>query len=138
MNELPHSLRRRQAGSDRSFGLVFAVLFAILGGAPMFRGGPPRLWLLAVAASLLAVSLLVPIVLGPLNALWRRIGALLQKVMTPVIMAVLYFAILCPIALIARFSGRDALRLKWQPQAETYWIRREPPGPEGDSMKNQF
>ena len=138
MNELPCSLRRKQGGSDRSFGLVFAALFAIFGTIPLLRGEPPRWWLLALAAALLGLATIMPALLAPLHVLWRRVGAVLHKIMTPVIMAVLYFAVLCPIALVARLAGRDALRLRREAQSQTYWIKREPPGPEGSSMKNQF
>ena len=138
MNELPESPRSTRGGTDRSFGFVLAALFAIVGIVPLLRGELPRTWPLVVAMLLLGVSLVAPSLLAPLYRLWRRVGAILQKVMTPIIMGLLYFVVLCPIAVLARLLGRDVLRLKWQPQATTYWVERQPPGPDGASMKNQF
>ena len=138
MSEMPQPIHRKRGGSDRSFGLVFAGLFALLGTVPLLRGEAARVPLLVVAGAFLILSFAAPHLLKPLHRLWLHVGAMLQKIMTPLIMAVLYFALLSPIALVSRLAGRDALRLKWQPAADTYWIKREPPGPDGASMKNQF
>ena len=125
-------------GSDRGFGIVFAVVFTAIGLFPLILGEPPRGWSLAVAGAFLAVSLVKPAWLAPLNTLWFRFGLLLQRVVHPIVLAVIYFAVVTPTGLIMRALGKDPLRLRFDPDATSYWIPRDPPGPEPESMKNQF
>lgn len=125
-------------GSDRTFGIVFTVVFALIGLWPLISGGGPRLWALIVAGAFLAVALIYPKILGPLNLVWFRFGMLLHRVVSPVILGLMFFVSVTPIALIMRALGKDPLRLKFDPDAETYWLTREPPGPSPDSLKNQF
>ena len=125
-------------GSDRGFGIVFAVVFTAIGLFPLIRGEPPRGWSLAVAGAFLAVTLVKPAWLAPLNTLWFRFGLLLQRVVHPIVLAVIYFAVVTPTGLIMRALGKDPLRLRFDPDATSYWIPRDPPGPEPESMKNQF
>ena len=125
-------------GSDRGFGIFFAVVFAAFGLYPLLGGGPPRGWLLALAAALLAVALLRARWLAPANRVWFRLGLLLHRIASPVVMAVIYFAVVTPTGLIMRALGKDPLHLARDPEAESYWIRRDPPGPERGSMTNQF
>ena len=80
----------------------------------------------------------LPRALAPANRAWHRLGLLLHRVMTPVVMSVIFFATVTPMAVFMRLFGKDPLRLKREPEASSYWIPREPPGPEPDSMKNQF
>jgi len=134
-------LSRREeisAGSDRSFGLVFAAVFAILAVYPLFKGGTLHLIHLGVAASFLFFALAAPRLLGPLNRLWFRFGMLLHKVVNPLVMAVIFFGVITPIAAIVRVRGKDPLHRRFDPQADSYWTPREPPGPEGASMRRQF
>jgi hypothetical protein len=125
-------------GSERNFGLVFAAIFAIVALWPLVHGEKPHLWFLPVAAIFLAAASLVPRALAPLNRLWFRIGLLLGKVVTPLVMAVLWFAVLTPAGFVMRRFGRDPLRLKTVPTAKTYWVERSPPGPMPGSLKDQF
>lgn len=125
-------------GSERSFGLVFTAVFALIGAWPLLGGAEPRIWALGAATAFLAVSLAMPRMLRPLNLLWFKFGLLLHKVVSPLIMGLLFFVTVTPIALIMRAAGKDPLRLKRDPGAESYWIPRRPPGPDGGSMKNQF
>jgi cytochrome c oxidase subunit IV len=135
-----------KTGSDRNFGYVFAVVFALIGVWPALAfAWPPRFdpsalrwWALVIAALFLATALIRPALLHPLNRLWHRFGLLLSKVVTPVVMGLLFIVTVVPTALILRLRGRDLLRLKFDPQAKSYWIIREPPGPPGDTMKNQY
>ncbi|MBI2240889.1 MAG: hypothetical protein HYU59_08820 [Magnetospirillum gryphiswaldense] len=125
-------------GSERSFGLVFAVFFTLVGLWPLKSGGDIRLWALAAAVAFLVAALAVPKWLNPLNLLWFKFGLLLHKIMTPLIMGLLFFVTVTPIGVLMRATGKDPMRLKRDPAATSYWIKRDPPGPAPDSMKNQF
>lgn len=135
-----------KTGSDRSFGCVFAVVFAVIGLWPALGfGWPPhfdpavvRWWAVVVAVLFLATALVRPALLHPLNRLWHLFGLLLSKIVTPVVMGILFVLTVLPVAIIMRLRGRDLLRLKFDRQAKSYWILRDPPGPPGDTMKNQY
>ena len=140
-----HELYRRRhdikGSSDRAFGVVFAVFFTIVGLWPLTAGlgATDRLnwWGFGVAAVVLAAALACPAVLGPANRLWFRFGQLLHRVVSPLVMAVLFFVVLTPFAVVMRLAGRDPMRRVFDSEAASYWIAREP-GPTPDSMKNQF
>lgn len=127
-----------QMGSERSFGIVFAVVFAIIGLFPLTGGGEIRLWAMGAATAFLVVALVQPRMLRPLNILWFKFGMLLHHVVTPVVMGLLFFGTVTPIGLLMRAAGKDPMRLKRDPQATSYWIDRAPPGPAPETMKNQF
>ena len=129
---------RSGAGSDRSFGLVFAAVFFVVGLWPLLRGEAPRGWALAIAAAFLLASAFRPVLLAPLNRLWTRFGLLLHKIVSPVIMGFLFYGTVTPIGLLLRVLGKDPLRLKIDKAAASYWIERVPPGPSPESIKNQF
>ncbi len=125
-------------GSDRAFGLVFAVVFAVIALYPLLAGNPPRLWSLVIAAAFAAVALLRAGLLAPLNRLWTRFGLLLHRIVSPLVLGFMYFAVLTPTGLLLRLFGKDLLALKHDPAAQSYWILRTPPGPAPDSLKQQF
>ena len=127
-----------EGGSDRGFGIVFAFVFAAVGLFPLLDGGPPRGWALGVAGTFLAVAFVRPALLAPLNRVWFKFGLLLQRVVNPLVMAVIYFGVATPTSLVMRALGKDPLRLEYDPDAQSYWIHRDPPGPARESMKNQF
>ena len=127
-----------KSSSNRTFGLVFFVVFAIVSVWPVLFGNPLRWWTAPVAAGFLAVALIVPGWLAPLNRLWTKLGLLMHKVVNPLIMGLLFFVAITPMALALRLLGKDLLRLKRDPQAASYWIERTPPGPSADSMRRQF
>ena len=126
-------------GSDRAFGLAFAFVGAMAGGAlPLIAGGEPRLWLLGIAAALLAVALARPGLLALPNRGWHRVRLLLSRIVNPLLMAVLFYGVVTPTGLAMRALGRDPLRLRRDPEAASYWIRRDPPGPDPESMAKQY
>lgn len=125
-------------GSERGFGLLFAAVFAAVGLYPAFAGAAPRVWALAAAGAMLAVALAKPEWLAPANRIWHRVGAAMHRVASPVVMAAIFFVVVTPTGLAMRALGKDPLRLRRDPDADSYWIRRDPPGPERESMKNQF
>jgi hypothetical protein len=135
------SLRRPddvKLGSDRQFGLVFAGVFAIIGLLPLLGDTPVRWWALGVAAVFLAISFVHAGLLRPLNRVWFRFGMALHAVVSPIVMGLMYYIAVAPVGLIMRALGKDVLKLRFDPQAASYWIERSPPGPAPGSMKNQF
>jgi len=127
-----------RGATDRSFGLVFTAFFFMIGLLPLTSGGAIRLWAILLAALFGALALAFPRALIIPNRLWFRFGMLLQKITHPLIMAIIFYGVVSPMALILRAVGKDLLRMRWEPEVKTYWIERVPPGPAPDSMKNQF
>ncbi|MBT4770034.1 MAG: hypothetical protein HOO00_05855 [Rhodospirillaceae bacterium] len=129
---------KAEGPSDRSFGLVFTAVFALIGLWPLLNGGTARIWALAVSVIFLVVSFARPAILAPLNRLWMRFGELLHKIVNPIVMGLMFFCAVTPTGLIMRAMGKDLLHLKKDPAAKSYWIERQPPGPAPESMKHQF
>jgi len=123
-------------GSERSFGLVFAAVFAILAAWPLIHGAGPRWWAIVVALGFAVAGFLAPAVLRPLNILWFRFGLLLGRIVGPVVMALIFFVAVTPTALIFKLLGKDPLRLKADECAKTYWIERDETL--HGSMRDQF
>jgi len=124
--------------SDRSFGIVFAAFFALVGVAPVVRGHSARVWALGLCAVFLSVALVRPRVLHPLNRLWTALGLILHAVVNPIVLGLLFFATITPMGIVTRWLGKDSLRLRRDPEDLTYWIERRPPGPAPETMPNQF
>ncbi len=138
---LHEDLRRQgdvKRGSDRSFGLTFAVVFAIIALLPLRHHLPVRWWALGIAVAFAIAALVAPHLLAPLNKLWAKVGDLLHKITTPIIMGLLFFGALTPVAALMRLRGKDSLRLKRDTTAASYWIERKPPGPPPDSLNQAF
>jgi hypothetical protein len=125
-------------GSNRSFGLVFTVVFILAGLAPLRHGGELRLWAVGLAGAFLVAALLAPKLLRPLNLIWFKFGLLLHTVVNPLVMGLLFFLTVTPVALLMRLSGKDPLRLKRDAAADSYWITRPPSEPASVTMKRQF
>ena len=124
--------------SDRSFGFVFAAVFALIGCWPLLRLGLPRWWALALAVAFALLALARPQLLHPLNLAWLALGRLLHRVISPLIMGMIFFLCVTPIAWIMRFRGKDVLSLARRRDLSTYWITREPQPPASETMKRQF
>lgn len=127
-----------KASSDRFFGLTFFVVFLIIALLPLLWQGPVRPIALGIALAFLAVSLIAPAWLAPLNRLWLKFGALLHRITSPIILGIMFFGVITPVGWFMRLAGKDLLRMKFDREAPSYWIRREPPGPEKTSLKRQF
>lgn len=125
-------------GSDRNFGLTFAVVLGVVGLWPLVHGRALRLWALIPAVLFLLAAFAFPRVLTPLKMAWMRLGLLLHKVTTPLIMGLIFYGAVAPTGMIMRAMGKDPLRLKRDPAASSYWIVRDPPGPPPGSIRNQF
>ena len=117
--------------SDRKFGWTFAALFFLVGAFA-------HPWMMAVGAVLAVVTLTRAHWLTPLKVAWMRFGELLNKIVSPVVMGVIFFVVFTPVALFMRLTGRDALARRYEPALPSYWKRRDPPGPAEDSFKNLF
>jgi len=117
--------------SDRKFGWTFAILFLLFGA---FN----HPWMMAVGAALAIVTLTRAQWLAPLKHAWMRLGDLLNRVVSPVVMGVIFFAVFTPVGIVMRLAGRDALARRYEPDSPSYWKRRDPPGPAEDSFKNLF
>lgn len=135
-NEPVVSHKKVVMGSNRSFGLVFAVFFALVALLPVVHGAPLRWWALGVALVFAAAAFFAPSLLRPLNWVWFKIGLALHHLVNPVIMAVMFYGAILPMALLLRALGKDLLRLKREPESASYWIPRETPAP--GSMSKQF
>jgi hypothetical protein len=124
--------------SNRSFGLVFGIVFTVIAIWPVFGDGDIRLWALVAAGAILCVALLVPDILSGPNRLWTLFGKLLNKVFGGVVMAMIFYIAVTPIAVFLRLSGKKVLDLEFEPEIESYWVERNPSGPAPDTMINQF
>lgn len=134
------SFSREEAGkpSERSFGIVFAVMLALIGLWPAIRLAQPRYLVLLAAGALLLIALLAPQWLKYPNQLWHRFGLVLHKIVSPLVLGLIFFTTVVPTAWWMRLRGRDPLRLQRDDRASTYWITRTPPGPDAKSMTAQF
>lgn len=129
----------RDPPSIRGFGITFAVVFAIVGFFPVaVRFDAPYWWALAVATFFLGAAYLAPQLLKPLNLLWFKFGMLLHGVVNPLVLGLLFLVVITPAALVMRLLGKRPIPRHFDREAESYWIAREPSGPEPDMMKNQF
>jgi len=117
--------------SDRKFGWTFAALFFLVGALS-------HPWMMAVGAVLAIVTLTRAHWLAPIKHRWMKFGELLNKIVSPVVMAVIFFVVFTPVAFVMRLAGRDSLARRYEPASPSYWKRRDPPGPAEDSFKNLF
>ena len=122
-------------GSERGFGIVFAIVFALIGLYPLWNGDPVRLWALIIALAFLALALIAPRTLALPNRLWFRLGMALGAIVAPIVMFVVYAIAVVPVGLVMRLLGKDLLRQRLDQNAKSYWINRERPV---GSMKDQF
>jgi hypothetical protein len=137
-HEFPAREETVKLPSERSFGLVFAGFFLLLGVLSLWRAGNSwQLWW-PLAALFALAAYAAPRLLAPLNRLWAAFGRLLHAIVSPVILAILFYACITPIGVLMRLAGRDPLRRKFEPAAKSYWIAREPPGPTPETFRHQF
>ena len=122
-------------GSNRSFGIVFFIVFVLIATYPLLNQEEIRIWSLIISFLFLFLGLLNSKILTPLNKLWFRFGLFLGKIISPIIMGVIFFLVVTPIGLLMRFFGKDVLNLKLNKKKSSYWIEKV--GPKS-KMKNQF
>ena len=120
--------------SNKSFGIVFCIVFALVAAWPIMHGGHLRIWPVPISFIFLVLGLLNSKLLSPLNLAWVKFGELLGRIIAPIVMAIIYFVIITPIGLFMRLIGKDLLNTKFS-KDNSYWIKRQKNiGP----MKRQF
>ncbi|NIO41290.1 MAG: hypothetical protein GTO41_14600 [Burkholderiales bacterium] len=138
MNERSSPASLPTLPSNQNFGWIFTGIFALIGAySAWIERTSLAVTLFALSGLFAALTLLAPRALTPLNRLWFKFGLLLGRIVSPLVLAVLFFLVITPVALLTRLFGRDELRLKRRDKS-TYWISREPPGPDRQSFKNQY
>ena len=120
--------------SNRSFGIVFFVVFILVALYPLIYSGEIRIWSLVLSLIFLILGLLNSKILTPLNKIWFKFGIILGKIISPIIMGVIFFLVVTPIGLLMRLLGKDLLNLKFR-DIQSYWIEKT--GPKS-KMKDQF
>ena len=122
-------------GSERNFGIVFSVVFLFFSFYPNFSYEKVRLWSLVVSVLFFLISIFQPSILKSLNFLWFKFGILLGRIISPIIMALVFVFAIIPTGIIIRFMGKDPLQRKFLKNKNSYWIPRKI---SRQSMKNQF
>jgi hypothetical protein len=125
----------KSQSSNRSFGLLFFIVFIVVGLWPVIKGEAANIYLILISLFFLIFGLINSKILSPFNKAWIKLGEILGLIIAPIIMALVYFIILTPISLIVRMLGKDLLGLKFLKKQDTYWTRRKK---KLGTMKKQF
>ena len=120
--------------SNRSFGIVFFIIFLLIALYPLTYSQDIRIWSVIISIIFLVLGLLHSKILTPLNKLWFKFGIFLGKIISPIIMGIIFFLVVTPIGLLMRLLGKDLVNLKYN-NNKSYWIEKK--GPKS-KMKNQF
>ena len=138
IHEDPRYRDEMPTASERSFGILFAIVFLVISLWPLINHGNPHWWALVIAAIFAIVAFVRAEILKPLNRAWLALGNALHIIVSPLILGMIYVIAVMPTGLFLRLTGRDPLRLKFDKDAKSYWQQRHPPGPPTNSFKNQF
>jgi len=125
----------KSQSSNRSFGLLFFIVFIVVGLWPTIKGEEANIYLILISLFFLIFGLINSKILSPFNKTWIKLGEILGLIIAPIIMALVYFIILTPISLIVRMFGKDLLGLKFLKNQDTYWTKRKK---KIGTMKKQF
>ena len=120
--------------SNRSFGIVFFIVFLLISIYPLLNDDHVRIWSLIISIAFLILGLLNSKILFPLNKIWFKFGILLGKIISPLIMGLIFFVVVTPIGLLMRLFNKDLINLKFN-KSKSYWIEKKEPK---SKMKNQF
>ena len=115
----------KQNTQNRSFGLLFFIVFLAFALWPLTKKGEINLYLISIALIFLILGLLNSKILTPLNKSWIKLGELLGRIIAPIVMGIVYFVILTPISLLVRLFGKDLIGMKFNNNLKTYWIKRK-------------
>ena len=114
-----------KSSSDKSFGILFFIVFLIIGLWPLFFSEKIRLWSLVISISFLLIHFIKPSILATLNKIWIKIGYLLGKLIAPIVMALIFFTLVTPISFLVRCFKKDLLNLSFSKRDVSYWKKRE-------------
>ena len=120
--------------SNKSFGIVFFIVFLLIATYPLINNGELRIWSLILSLVFLILGLLNSKILYPLNKIWFKFGLLLGRIVSPLVMVIIFFLVVTPIGLLMRILNKDLLNLKFN-KSKSYWIEKNEPK---SKMKNQF
>jgi hypothetical protein len=137
-HELGRAFLEEKSSSNRSFGIVFGVVFFLLAVRSFWHGASTWPVYIAVALSFLFIGLFRADLLAPFNRAWTRLGLILGKIVSPIVLGGLFFLVITPTGIIFRWLGNDLLNLRRDPNASSYWLVRDPPGPTPESINDQF
>ena len=121
-------------GSNRSFGIVFFIVFILIAFYPLINQGEVRIWSIVISLFFFILGITNSKILTPLNRIWFKFGLFLGKIISPIIMGIIFFLVVTPIGLIMRLFGKDVINLKFDSN-KSYWIEKTEPK---SKMKNQF
>jgi len=124
----------KNKNNNKGFGVLFFIVFLIISLWPLLDGNNLRIWSLLISLIFLILGLLNSKVLNPLKRIWIKFGEILGKVIAPIVLFVIYFAVLTPISFLTKIFGKDLLRIKLSNE-KSYWIKRDK---DLGSMRNQF
>ena len=127
-----------QLPSNRSFGWTFTGFFLLVGIFGIWRSNPAMSWLFALAGLFAVITLTRAQWLEPLNRAWMKFGALMNAVVSPVVLGAIFFGVFTPAGFVMRLVGRDAMARRFDPAAKSYWVKRNPAGPADDSFGNMY
>ena len=115
----------KQNTQNRSFGILFFIVFLALGLWPLTKGNEINVYLTSISLVFLVLGLFNSKILSPLSKAWIKLGEILGKIIAPIVMALVYFIILTPVSLLVRVFGKDLIGLKFKKNQNTYWIKRK-------------
>ena len=120
--------------TNRNFGIVFTIVFLIISFWPLLKNGDIRYWSLIISFIFFVLALMNSKILTPLNKVWMKFGLILGKIVSPLVMGLIFFFVVTPTGIIMRFLGKDILNLK-KNSKNTYWLKKDN---KNNNMKNQF
>ena len=128
-------MKLKNKTNNKSFGILFFIVFLILGLYPTLKGNSPNIYFIFISIPFIILGLINSKILTPLNNAWIKVGEILGMIIAPIVMAIIYFFILTPISIVVRIFGKDLLSIKFNKQVNTYWINRKK---NINSMKKKF
>ena len=116
---------KKNKNTNRSFGILFFIVFFIIGIWPIFSGTELRLWSFIIAIIFLIMGIMKSRFLTPLNIAWIKLGELLGVIIAPIIMGLVYFLVVLPTGILMRVLGKDLLKLKFKKDIVSYWNKKD-------------
>ena len=120
--------------SNKNFGIVFFIVFLLIGLFPLIQNKEPRVWSLVISIIFLILGILNSKILTPLNKFWMKFGLFLGNLISPIVMGIIYFGVITPTGIIMRILKKDILNLK-KNNKKTYWLEKDNAN---NNMRNQF